>query len=42
MCAILLQTVCLTLGAAIVWSSAIPLQMLESVASSQDSVLVFW
>ena len=42
MCAILLQTVCLTLGAAIVRSSAIPLQMLESVASSQDSVLVFW
>ena len=38
--AILLQTFCLTPAVASM-SSAIPLQMLESIAHSQDSVLGF-
>jgi hypothetical protein len=29
-------------AAAIMWSSTIPLQMLESVANAQDYVLGFW
>jgi hypothetical protein len=40
--AVLLLTLCLALAAAVMWSSAIPLQMLESVASAQDYVLGFW